>query len=98
MLKIDVKKAMTLLEWIGAASEAASWQGEGEWPAVAIRFHCVGTLEEDLSVLEERGSSSVSGTVVLAIATYHLGFASADQGDGDELDMDRHIPMQRHCA
>ena len=69
---------MALLEWIGAASHTAGWECEAERPSVSIGFHGIRSLEEDLSVLEERGSSSVRRTTVLAVAPYHLGFASAN--------------------
>ena len=58
---------MALLEWIGAASHTAGWKCEAEWPSVSIGFHSVRSLEENLSVLEERGSSSVSRTTILPI-------------------------------
>lgn len=52
MLRIEVEKAMTLLEWIGAASHTAGWKCEAEWPIVPIGFHFIRSLEENLSVLQ----------------------------------------------
>lgn len=96
-MRIDVEKAMALLEWIGAASHTAGWECEGEWPTVPIGFQFIRSLEENLSVLQQRGSSSVSRTT-LAIAPYYFCFASTDQAYRDDLDVNVYIPMQRDCA
>ena len=68
---------MALFEWISAATHTVGWKCEAEWPTVPIGFHCIGSLEENLPVLQQRGSSSVSRTTV-AIAPYHLGFTPPD--------------------
>lgn len=69
---------MALLEWIGAASHTASWKCEAEWPTVSIGFHSVRSFEENLSVLQKRGSSSVRRTTILAIGPHDLTFATAN--------------------
>lgn len=98
MLRIEVEKAMTLLEWIGAASHTAGWKREAEWPTVPIGFHFVRSLEENLFVLQQRGSSSVNRTTVLVIAPYNFGLASADQAYRDDLDVNVLVPVQGDCA
>ena len=76
-MRVNVKKAMALFEWIGAASHTVVWKRKAERPTVPIGFHCVRSLEENLPVLQQRGSSSVSRTTV-AIAPYYLGFTPPD--------------------
>ena len=97
LLRIIVKKAMALFELIGAASHTVGWKCEAEGPTVPIGFHCIGSLEENLSVFQERGSTSISRTTV-AIAPYYLCFTPTDQAYRDGLDVDVHIPMQGDCA
>ena len=52
LLRINVKKAVALFEWICAASHAVGWECEAEWPTVPSGFHSVGSLEKNLLVFK----------------------------------------------
>ena len=61
-------------------------ESKSEWPTVP-RIKSVRSCEEPSLRLNQRGSSSVRGTVV-GLAFSDLSFRSGDQADGNELDID----------